>query len=90
MPAKVTVRLTDDDYRAIKSHADSAGVSVSAYCTAAILRTAKLKTMRVEKPAQPSRAWAVKRAEGVARKKTESFLLVPLLCASRLLSCKHS
>lgn len=51
MPAKVTVRLTDDDYRAIKGHADSAGVSVSAYCTAAILRTAKLKTMRVEQPA---------------------------------------
>jgi len=52
MTAKVTVRLTDEDYRTIKAHADVAGVSVSAYCTAAILRTAKLKTMRVEKPAK--------------------------------------
>lgn len=51
MPVKVTVRLDDEVYQQIKQHADDAGVSPSAYCTAAIERTAKLKTMRVEKPA---------------------------------------
>ena len=52
MPVKVTVRLPDDVYRQIKQHATETKASVSAYCTAAIERTAKLKTMRVEPPAK--------------------------------------